>query len=126
MARCIYADADIYFFDDCLSAVDANVQKQIFNSVIGKNGLLNNKTRVFVTNSLNFLPEMDSIIYIENGSIWEMGTYNELTKKDSLINKFTKHYFCPKEKSCNKKIGNDTWYMYSEIIIKVGRSVLLK
>ena len=99
MARCIYADADIYFFDDCLSAVDANVKKQIFNSVLGKHGLLKNKTRVFVTNSLNFLPEMDSIIYIDNGSILEMGTYNELTKTDSLINQFIKRYFCPKETS---------------------------
>jgi len=43
LARCIYSNADIYLFDDSLSAVDANTAKKIFDLVIGPNGLLNKK-----------------------------------------------------------------------------------
>ncbi len=43
IARCVYSNADIYFFDDPLSAVDSNVSKQIFDSVIGPDGMLKNK-----------------------------------------------------------------------------------
>ena len=43
LARSIYSGADIYMFDDPLSAVDAHVGKHIFDSVIGPYGLLKNK-----------------------------------------------------------------------------------
>ena len=43
LARAVYQDADIYLFDDPLSAVDAHVGKHIFNNVIGPQGILKNK-----------------------------------------------------------------------------------
>ena len=43
MARAVYQDADIYLFDDPLSAVDAHVGKHIFNNIIGPDGVLRNK-----------------------------------------------------------------------------------
>lgn len=43
LARAIYSNADIYMLDDPLSAVDAHVGKQIFDNVIGPNGLLKDK-----------------------------------------------------------------------------------
>ena len=45
IARAVYADADIYVFDDPLSAVDAHVGREIFNRVMGPNGMLKGKTR---------------------------------------------------------------------------------
>lgn len=54
IARAIYSDADVYFFDDPLSALDAHVARQVFESCI--KGSLHGKTRVMVTNQLHFLP----------------------------------------------------------------------
>jgi ABC-type multidrug transport system fused ATPase/permease subunit len=82
LARAIYANSDIYILDDPLSAVDAHVGKHIFDNVIGPNGMLKTKTRLFVTNSLSFLPQVDQIIMLDNGSVSEMGAYEELKDKD--------------------------------------------
>ena len=46
IARCAYSKADIFLFDDPLSAVDANVGKLIFENVIGPNGILNKKVSI--------------------------------------------------------------------------------
>ena len=82
MARSVYSDADIYLLDDPLSAVDAHVGKSIFDQVIGPNGLLKHKTRIFVTNSINFLQQCDQCVMIENGSISEVGTFDELKNRN--------------------------------------------
>ena len=93
LARAVYNDSDVYLFDDPLSAVDAHVGKHIFDKVIGPNGILNNKTRVFVTNSLSFLPEVDEIIMLDNGEILEMGTYDTLIENESYFSKFIEKYY---------------------------------
>lgn len=43
LARAVYSDADLYFLDDPLSAVDSHVGKHIFDNVIGPKGLLKSK-----------------------------------------------------------------------------------
>ena len=43
LARAVYFNADIYFLDDPLSAVDSHVGKHIFDKVIGPEGLLREK-----------------------------------------------------------------------------------
>lgn len=46
LARAVYNDADIYYFDDPLSAVDVHVGKHIFEKVVGPQGML--KKKVFI------------------------------------------------------------------------------
>jgi ABC-type transport system involved in cytochrome bd biosynthesis fused ATPase/permease subunit len=55
--------------------------------------LLIYKTRLFVTNSIGFLSSTDQIIFMENGSILEMDSYEKLVKKDAQFNSFVKSYF---------------------------------
>ena len=43
LARAVYNNADIYMFDDPLSAVDAHVGNHIFEHVVGNDGLLKEK-----------------------------------------------------------------------------------
>jgi len=90
LARAAYSDADIYLLDDPLSAVDVHVGKSIFDEMLGTNGILKNKTRVFVTNSLNFLPHFDRILMVEEGKVVQEGTYEELTRKPGSFNEFIK------------------------------------
>ena len=43
LARAVYNNADVYFLDDPLSAVDSHVGKHLFKKVIGNEGLLKHK-----------------------------------------------------------------------------------
>lgn len=61
LARAVYKNADIYFLDDPLSAVDSHVGKHIFEKVIGPQGLLKDKTRVLVTHGITYLPQVRNI-----------------------------------------------------------------
>nr|APD26508.1 ATP-binding cassette transporter subfamily C member 1 X1 protein [Brachionus koreanus] len=88
LARAVYNNSDIFLFDDPLSAVDAHVGKHIFENVMGTNGLLKNKTRILVTNSINFLPQTDLIFMFENGKIVESGNYNELISLNGCFTRF--------------------------------------
>lgn len=81
LARAVYNNADIYFLDDPLSAVDSHVGKHIFENVLGPNGLLKKTTRVLVTHGITYLPEVDSIVVLKDGEISESGTYKELLSK---------------------------------------------
>ena len=93
LARAVYSNADIYLLDDPLSAVDSHVGKSIFDSIIGPNGLLKEKTRVFVTNSLHFLPQVDAIVMLDDGCIVAGGTFSELKAENSnLLSAFMKSF----------------------------------
>ncbi|KAJ7947402.1 ABC transporter C family member 2-like [Quillaja saponaria] len=78
MARAVYSNSDVYIFDDPLSALDAHVAQQVFNSCIKEE--LQGKTRVLVTNQLHFLPQVDKIILVGEGMVKEEGTFEELSK----------------------------------------------
>ncbi|KAG4434234.1 hypothetical protein IFR05_010276 [Cadophora sp. M221] len=78
LARAVYARADIYLLDDCLSAVDQHVGRHLIENVLGPNGLLSGKTRVLATNSIPVLMEADFICLIREGRITERGTYNQV------------------------------------------------
>uniref|UniRef100_A0A8C0LHN6 Multidrug resistance-associated protein 1 n=1 Tax=Canis lupus dingo TaxID=286419 RepID=A0A8C0LHN6_CANLU len=92
LARAVYCDSDIYLFDDPLSAVDAHVGKHIFENVIGPKGMLKNKTRLLVTHSISYLPQVDVIIVMTGGKISEMGSYQELLARDGAFAEFLRTY----------------------------------
>jgi ABC-type multidrug transport system fused ATPase/permease subunit len=83
IARAIYADADVYIFDDPLSALDAHVARQVFDNCIREE--LKHKTRVLVTNQLHFLSHVDRVILVQEGEIKEQGTYEQLMTDGPLF-----------------------------------------
>ena len=77
LARAAYSGADVLIFDDPLSALDPEVAQKVFENCI--NGLLAGKTRLLVTNNLQFLSECDFIVaFSKHGQIVEQGTYSDL------------------------------------------------
>lgn len=81
MARACYRKADIYLFDDPLSAVDAHVGTHIFNQCLGPKGRLAkfNATRILVTHQVHFLKEADWLIVFRDVSDF-CETYNYFRK----------------------------------------------
>ncbi|CAG8788181.1 13535_t:CDS:2, partial [Dentiscutata erythropus] len=90
LARAVYYGADIVLLDDPLSAVDAHVGKDLFTNCI--QGAFAEKTRLFVTHHLHYLPQVDCIIYMENGEIAEQGTYEELMNNGKSFSKLIAEY----------------------------------
>ncbi|EEF27679.1 multidrug resistance-associated protein 2, 6 (mrp2, 6), abc-transoprter, putative, partial [Ricinus communis] len=79
IARAVYQDADIYLLDDPFSAVDAHTGTQLFQECLM--GILKDKTILYVTHQVEFLPAADLILVMQNGRIAEAGTFDELLKQ---------------------------------------------
>uniref|UniRef100_A0A1I8JEZ1 ABC-type glutathione-S-conjugate transporter n=1 Tax=Macrostomum lignano TaxID=282301 RepID=A0A1I8JEZ1_9PLAT len=107
LARAVYQDADIYILDDPLSAVDSHVGKHIFDNVIGPNGVLAGKTRLFVTNALQWLPFVDNIVVLNHGQLSEQGTYEELVSRNGPFAQFLRQYMNEEKESDSGSEGED-------------------
>uniref|UniRef100_A0A7S2ZPD1 Probable ATP-dependent transporter ycf16 n=2 Tax=Rhodosorus marinus TaxID=101924 RepID=A0A7S2ZPD1_9RHOD len=83
IARAVYTDADIYILDDPLSAVDAHAGEHIFQECFRKQ--LRKKTRILVTNQLQFLPYTDRVYVMKGGRIVDAGTFAELNRKGTHL-----------------------------------------
>ncbi|KAL6008314.1 ATP-binding cassette sub- C member 9 [Asimina triloba] len=77
IARAVYQDADIYLLDDPFSAVDAHTGRQLFEECLL--GLLKDKTVLYVTHQVEFLPAADLIL---NGRIAQAGKFEELLQQN--------------------------------------------
>lgn len=82
LARAVYADTDIIMMDDPISALDANVRKQIFKHVF--QGMLKDKTRILVTHAIDFLHLSDKIVVLKDGQIQACGTFEGLSNNKHL------------------------------------------
>ncbi len=81
IARALLKKPNIYIFDDCLSAVDANTEQTILSNL---NSYIQNKTALFITHRIFYSFHFDLIIYLEDGKIAEMGTHDSLLVKNGL------------------------------------------
>nr|XP_042132641.1 ATP-binding cassette sub-family C member 6 isoform X1 [Peromyscus maniculatus bairdii] len=85
LARAVYRKAAVYLLDDPLAALDAHVSQHVFKQVIGPSGLLRGTTRILVTNTLHVLPQADQILVLANGTIAEMGSYQDLLHRNGAL-----------------------------------------
>lgn len=77
IARALIKEAELYIFDDCLSAVDADTEREIIQSLTQK---LRGKTAIIISHRLASLQEANQIILLEEGKIAESGTFAELIR----------------------------------------------
>ena len=98
LARAVYSDAQVYLLDDPLSAVDAHVGKHIFENVIHKTtGLLSKKTKVWVTNQVSYLANVDHIIFMKDGRVLEQGAYKDLMETKGPLYNFVEQHLNEEE-----------------------------
>ncbi|KAJ2804934.1 ATP-binding cassette glutathione S-conjugate transporter ycf1, partial [Coemansia helicoidea] len=67
LARTVYSRADIYVFDDPISAVDAHVKRHILEHVLLDTGMLAGKLRIVTTNSGHILPYAHQVVTLTDG-----------------------------------------------------------
>lgn len=73
--------------------MDSHVGKHILDEVLSsRTGLLHNKTRILVTNSLFCLPDVDFIVVLKNGKITDYGTYEELMAQKGVFAELITQY----------------------------------
>ncbi|ODQ63868.1 multidrug resistance-associated protein 1 [Nadsonia fulvescens var. elongata DSM 6958] len=80
LARAVYSRADIFLFDDPLSAVDEHVQAHLIREVLGPKGILNTKTRILASNTINVLSVANTVFMISGGEFVESGRYEDVIK----------------------------------------------
>ncbi|KAI9714511.1 MAG: hypothetical protein M1820_000472 [Bogoriella megaspora] len=85
IARAIYFNADIVLMDDPLSAVDAHVGRHIMDHAIC--GLLKDKCRVLATHQLHVLHRCDRIIWMQDGHIETVDTFDNLMSNNEAFQK---------------------------------------
>lgn len=124
LARAVYARADIYLLDDCLSAVDQHVGRHMIDNVLGPNGLLAGKTRVLATNSIPVLMEADFIILLRDQKILERGSYAQLMAMKGEISNLVKefNFSSTNSDSDNPDIGSESDDSSSDSQSTIGRT----
>ena len=98
IARALIKDPYLVIFDDCLSAVDARTEKDIITNL---NKFLENKTAIIITHRIFSLLAFDKIVVLEDGSIVEQGTHQELLEKNGY---YAGLYFRQQEQEKSKSI----------------------
>ncbi|XP_066297344.1 ATP-binding cassette sub-family C member 4-like isoform X2 [Branchiostoma lanceolatum] len=116
LARAVYIDADIYLFDDPLSAVDAAVGRKLFNKCIL--GALGSKARILVTHQLQFLKKADKILVLDEGEQVAFGTYEEVAASGV---DFTELLACTDEdlETTNDELGSQASFYGSTTAVGV-------
>lgn len=81
IARALASNPQILILDDCLSAVDANTEREIERNLQHE---MEGKTTVIITHRIFTSILFDHIFVLENGKIAEHGTHETLMKSNGL------------------------------------------
>lgn len=78
IARAVYKDAPIILLDDCTSALDYETEKKIIANI---NARYKDKTVIIATHRATSVAFCDTIVFLEDGAIAEIGTPATLLEK---------------------------------------------
>jgi len=81
IARAFYKDSPIIILDEATSALD-NESELIVQEAIEK--LINNRTTIVIAHRLSTIENADKILVLDNGSVAESGTHDELLDQDGI------------------------------------------
>lgn len=87
IARALAKDSKIYIFDDAFSSLDLKTEKLIKNSIENK---LQEKTRIFISQRISTIKDLNKIIVLNNGEVEDIGTHQELINSCQLYKEIAK------------------------------------
>lgn len=87
LARVNFHKAPILLLDDCLSAVDVDTEEKLFTQLL--TGAWAERTRLLVTHRLTVLHRVDKILFMQDGRIVDLGTYDELMSRSERFRDYT-------------------------------------
>ena len=79
IARALIKDAQIYLFDDCLSAVDTETEEEILSNL---NRVSDDRTTILVSHRVSSAKNADKILVLDNGQLIQEGTHEDLIRQD--------------------------------------------
>jgi ATP-binding cassette subfamily B protein len=88
IARAILKDAPILVLDEATSALDSESEKLIQAALWE---LMKGRTAIVIAHRLSTIQKMDRIIVLENGTIVEEGTHQQLLKNNGVYAKLWEH-----------------------------------
>jgi ABC-type multidrug transport system fused ATPase/permease subunit len=101
MVRAVVMDPEIILLDDPFSALDVKTEIDIADQLLFNHW--KDKTRICVTHRLHSLPRFDCILFLENGKMAGLGSYDELIAKNSKF-----HHFIESELKTNHVVEEET------------------
>ncbi|MFK8295880.1 ABC transporter ATP-binding protein [Capnocytophaga canimorsus] len=85
IARALLKPAQVYLFDDSLSAVDTDTEEKILHNL---DTVIQGKTRIIVSHRISATQNADIIIMLEAGKVSAMGSHQELYQNSRAYRAF--------------------------------------
>lgn len=87
IARVLYRNPELLIFDEATSSLDVETEHEITQML---NELKGEKTIIAIAHRLSTLKSCDKLIYLKNGQLVDVGSFEELSNKYSDFNKLVK------------------------------------
>ncbi|MBI29375.1 MAG: hypothetical protein CMI95_05750 [Pelagibacteraceae bacterium] len=79
IARALYNDPEVIVLDEATNALDVLTENEVLNYLIG---FKNKITVIMITHRIDTIKKFDKIIFLKDGKLDGIGTYNELSENN--------------------------------------------
>jgi len=88
LARALLKNPSIVILDEATASVDVETERYIQNAL---EMLIKDKTTLIIAHRLSTIRNADQILFMDNGSVIERGTHDELMKLDARYARFCRY-----------------------------------